>query len=412
MRLKVHFPAAFFFATYVLMISTHSQAQSLPPFQSAGIAYKGIDLTDYISELGENNSTLQIRKLGLGSASAYAQQAGTPYLSPTITYARGSMYTQAPYTGYTNPASNTLGAMVTVEGWGKRSAREAQAIADANRLNAEMVAETKSIETEAIFTYIDALRTKLLWQSYQQAIIHLERFQGSVAKQRQTEFHTTQKTLSNDLQYFSYSLINYVGKQDHALPLPLGTLNLPPRSFNIADLVEGAHEKRADIASTKAAIEAANANLEVVKASKNIDFNPGLYYTETPPYGSSGTNYGSQKSFSFLVSIPLANNLFHDSDIVGAVNNQAQQEINLQATKTKVIVEINQTYLQYQSSKERLAAANKAYQQAKMQGVQTVDTSLKLREAEAELFDARTVHAKTLILLLRLSGNFEIPSLN
>ena len=47
-----------------------------------------------------------------------------------------------------------------------------------------------------------------------------------------------------------------------------------------------------------------------------------------------------------------------------------------------------------------------------MQGVQTVDTSLKLREAEAELFDARTVHAKTLILLLRLSGNFEIPSLN
>jgi len=91
---------------------------------------------------------------------------------------------------------------------------------------------------------------------------------------------------------------------------------------------------------------------------------------------------------------------------------RAQQEINLQATKTKVIVEINQTYLQYQSAKERLAAANKAYQQAKMQGVQTVDTSLKLREAEAELFDARTVHSKTLILLLRLSGNFEIPSLN
>jgi outer membrane protein TolC len=152
--------------------------------------------------------------------------------------------------------------------------------------------------------------------------------------------------------------------------------------------------------------------LEVVKASKNIDFNPGLYYTETPPYGSSGTNYGSQKSFSFLVSIPLANNLFHDSDVVGAVNNQAQQEINLQATKTKAIVEINQTYLQYQSAKERLASANKAYQQVKAQVIQNIDLSLKLHEAEAELFDARTVHAKTLILLLRLSGNFEVPSLN
>ena len=335
-----------------------------------------------------------------------------PYLSPTITYARGSMYTQAPYTGYTNPASNTLGAMVTVEGWGKRSAREAQAIADANRLNAEMVAETKTIETEAIFTYIDALRTKLLWQSYQQAIINLDRFQASVAKQRQAEFRAAQKTLSNDLQYFSYGLINYVGKQSSALPLPLGSLNLPPRNFSISELVEGAHEKRADIASNKAAIESANANLEVVKASKNIDFNPGLYYTETPPYGSSGTNYGSQKSFSFLVSIPLANNLFHDSDVVGAVNNQAQQEINLQAIKTKAIVEINQTYLQYQTAKDRLATANKAYQQAKTQGIQNIDSSLKLREAESELFDSRTVHAKTLILLLRLSGNFEVPSLN
>ena len=412
MAFKIVFPTAFLFIACSSVVATLAYAQALPPFQATGITYKSIDLPNYISELTESNTTLQMRKLGVGSASAFAKQAGMPYLSPMITYARGSIYTQAPYTGYTNPASNTLGAMVTIEGWGKRSAREAQAIADANRLNAEMVAESKSIETEAIFTYIDALRTKLLWQSYQQAIINLNKFRERAAKQHQTEFLVAQKTLSNDFQYFSYSLVNYVGKQDGALPMPVGNLNISPRNFNISELLDVAHEKRVDIASTKAAIEAANANLEVVKTSKNIDFNPGLYYTETPPYATSGTNYGSQKSLSFLVTIPLANNLFHDADVIGAVNNQTQQEINLQAIKTKAIVEINQTYLQYQSSKDRLAIANRAYQQLKSRGAQNIGAYLKLREAEAELFDARTVHAKTLILLLRLSGNFEVPSLN
>jgi len=412
MTFRLARPLSLLFLVCILMGSIEIHAQSLPTFQSKGVAYKSIDLANYISEINEFNGTLQMRKLGLDSASAYAQQAGMPYLSPTITYARGSMYTQAPYTGYTNPSSNTLGAMVTIEGWGKRSARELQAIADANRLSAEMVVEKKSLETEAIFTYIDALRTKLLWQSYQRAIMTLDKFKEPIAKQRQVDFQSAQKTLSNDLQYFSYSLVNYVGKQDGALPLPLGSLNIAPRNFNVTELIEGAHEKRVDIASTKAAIEVANANLEVVKASKNIDINPGLYYTETPPYASSGTNYGTQKSFSFLVSIPLANNLFHDADIVGAANNQAQQEINLQATKTKAAVEINQTYLQYQSAKERLATADRAYQQAKTHSSRSIDESIRFHYVEAELFDARTVHAKTLILLLRLSGNFDIPSLN
>jgi uncharacterized membrane protein YqiK len=60
---------------------------------------------------------------------------------------------------------------VTIEGWGKRSAREAYAQAEANKQLAEMVNESRSVETQAIFNYIDALRTKLLWQSYQSRLI-------------------------------------------------------------------------------------------------------------------------------------------------------------------------------------------------------------------------------------------------
>ena len=101
-----------------------------------------------------------------------------------------------------------------------------------------------------------------------------------------------------------------------------------------------------------------------------------------------------------------------DSDVISGSNSIAEQEVNLVATKTKVITEINQTYLQYEAAKERLERANTAYSVAKIPKRVGIQSILQLREAEYELFDARTVHAKTLILLKRLSGHFDVPNLN
>jgi len=398
---------SFLFASFFV---TGVHAQSLPPFKAGNTQYRSVSLGNYLSELNEENANLKIRRLNIASADANAKDAGMPYLSPILTYARGSMYTQAPYAGYTNPASNTLGAMVTIEGWGKRSAREAQAQADAKRKLAEMITEGKAIETEAIFNYIDALRTKLLWQSYQEAIDALNQYRASGSTQA-AEFIAAQKVLANDLKYYSYGMANFVGKTGSELIMPVGTLNIEAKNFKVEDLIARAQENRADIASGQAAVESAAANLEVVKASKNIDFLPGVYYTQTPSYASSGINYGTQQAFSFLLNVPLGNGFLVNSDVTTAANSQAELEVSLMATKAKIVTEINQTYLQYQSAKERLEAATKAYNQAKM-SKNNAQGILRFRDAEYELFDARTVHAKTLILLLRLSGNFEIPSLN
>lgn len=389
---------------------TGVQAQSLPPFKVDNTQYRSVSLGNYLSELNEENANLKIRRLNIASADANAKDAGMPYLSPILTYARGSMYTQAPYAGYTNPASNTLGAMVTIEGWGKRSAREAQAQADAKRKLAEMITEGKAIETEAMFNYIDALRTKLLWQSYQEAIDALNQYRASGSTQA-AEFIAAQKVLANDLKYYSYGMANFVGKTGSELIMPVGTLNIEAKNFKVEDLIARAQENRADIASGQAAVESAAANLEVVKASKNIDFLPGVYYTQTPSYASSGINYGTQQAFSFLLNVPLGNGFLMNSDVTTAANSQAELEVSLMATKAKIVTEINQTYLQYQSAKERLEAATKAYNQAKM-SKNNIQGILRFRNAEYELFDARTVHAKTLILLERLSGNFEVPNLH
>ncbi|QWD65032.1 TolC family protein [Polynucleobacter sp. MWH-UH2A] len=335
-----------------------------------------------------------------------------PHLSPLLTYSKGSIYTQQPYIGYTNPSSNTFGATVTIEGWGKRSAREAYAKAEANRQLAEMVNESRSVETQAIFNYIDALRTKLLWQSYQGAIEQLNSIKTGDATRFKDEFISAQKVLNNDLKFFSYGLLNYLGETDKALPLPVGNLNIAPKKFNVSELVVHALEKRPDVSTNRASIESASANLELVQANRNIDFMPGVYYTETPPYTSSGIGYGSQKSFSFILTVPLGNGFVDNSDVLVASNTVTEHEINLSSTKTKILTEINQTYLQYESAQERLKNANLAFKQAISQKNGGISSILRYREAEGDLIEARAIHAKTLILLERLGGNFEVPSLN
>lgn len=391
---------------------SQSLAQPLPAYHSGNTQFRPIALSTYIGEVNLDNPTIKIKKLGSDSATSVATQAGRPYLSPILTYVRGSMYTQAPYVGYTNPSSNTYGASITVEGWGKRSARQAQAQAELNRQMAEALTESKSVETQAIFAYIDALRAKLLWQSYQASINRLKPFSSEEATRNKAEFQAAQSTLSNDLKYYSYTLVSFIGDTEKDLPLPVGTLNMPPENFNVKALVIEGLEKRADIHLGKASIDSATANLETIKASKGIDLMPGIYYTETPHYSTGGVDYGAQKSFSFLLSIPIGNGFMIDSDVISGSNTIAEQEVNLAATKTRVITEINQTYLQYEAAKERLEKANTAYNVTKNTKKLDLKSVLELREAEYELFDARTVHAKTLILLKRLSGNFDVPNLN
>ena len=393
-------------------IPTHSQSQNLPPYKTQGTNYQAITLDGYLKELNDRNTGIKVKRLNSDSAAAVAKQAGQPHLSPLLTYSKGSIYTQQPYIGYISPASNTFGATVTVEGWGKRSAREAYAQAEANKQLAEMVNETRSVETQAIFNYIDALRTKLLWQSYQGAIDRLGSINSAEAAKTKGDYVSAQKTLNNDLKFFSYGLLNYLGEPAATLPLPVGNLNVSPQTFDVTKLIEKAQDGRADLATNKASVESASANLEATQANHNIDFMPGLYYTETPPYSSSGTYYGSQKSFSFILTVPLGDKLFDNSDILSAANSVTEQQINLVATKTKIVTEINQTYLQYEAAKERLSKANTAFKQASNQKNSGVSGISKYQEAESELIEARAVHTKTLILLERLSGNFTVPNLN
>ena len=396
----------------VFLYCSTASGQSFPPYKTQDTNFRVISLSSYLTELNEKNSSIKVKKINTESALAIAKQAGTPRLSPLLTYSKGSIYTQQPYVGYTNPSSNTFGATVTIEGWGKRSAREAYAQAEANRQLAETVNESRSVETQAIFNYIDALRTKLLWQSYQGAIDQLNSIKGGESARYKDEFISTQKTLNNDLKFFSYGLLNYLGETDKTLPLPVGNLNIEPKKFNVSELVAHALEKRPDVSTNRASIESASANLELVQANRNIDFMPGVYYTETPPYTSSGIGYGSQKSFSFILTVPLGNGFVDNSDVLAASNTVTEHEINLSSTKTKILTEINQTYLQYESAQERLKNANLAFKQAISQKNSGISGILKYREAEGELIEARAIHAKTLILLERLGGNFEVPSMN
>jgi outer membrane protein TolC len=404
-------PLFVFALLHSVAINSNAYGQSLPPFKPQGESYRNLSLKDYLEELNQKNSSIKNKNLLSDSAVSVAKQAGRPNLSPILTYARGSIYTQAPYTGYTNPASNTLGATVTIEGWGKRSARESHAQAEANKTMAETAVEKRSTETQAILNYIDALRTKLLWQSAESLANDLKSNNSSEAKQKIEELTATKKTLENDLKYYSLTMLGSLGEANPPLPLPVGTLSIQPRKFEINELLANAMKSRDEVAVNQAGLELASTNLDLIKTNKSPDFLPSVFYTQTPPYASGGLIYGTQNSVSLLISMTLGNSLINNSEEIAASNAVLEQENAVNSVNSKIYVEINQTYLQYLATQERVEKAEKAYNKLKSTKNKSFKELIKFHDAESELIDAQTVCTKTMLTLQRMSGNYEIPTL-
>jgi hypothetical protein len=75
-------------------------------------------------------------------------------------------------------------------------------------------------------------------------------------------------------------------------------------------------------------------------------------------------------------------------------------------------MEINQALIQYANAKEQLSLAESAYRDT-MMGIKKGDPGsvVSERQKSVDLIDARTNHLKALIYVLRLSGDYSLPSL-
>ena len=95
-----------------------------------------------------------------------------------------------------------------------------------------------------------------------------------------------------------------------------------------------------------------------------------------------------------------------------AANTLSNAQDYLDDLKVRVAVEVNQAYMQYGYAVDKLNAAQSDYVYAqKNNSANNVDAVFNLREREGFLIDAKINHAKALVYLLKVSGQYEIPKL-
>lgn len=376
--------------------------------------YTSLSLAQYLLMVKENNAIIGNRKLGKETAAAIKQSLSLYQLRPSLSYTKGTYYQQVPYTPYTSPTSNTYGFNFNLEGWGKRAARSDYGDAEIKRSEADYRATEADIETAATLAYIDALRNRLLIDSYEATAKKISKLQQTPQAKDSAQFLNYYESAAvRDLQFTALNLLNYSGDVIMSPPLPVGKINIAPLDFNSEDLITHALASRADIELLQAAIDSANKNISMTSANRNWDILPYISYTTTPQYDSSGYTYAPQSGFSAGVMIPIpVNNYLQNSDIVQAGNQKLGLEMQLRDLKVQIRVQIKQALLQYESAKGILAQAiGDLANVTKTANQGTVKGIMDIREKEGALIDAQTNHIKSLINLWRQSGIYTVPKI-
>jgi outer membrane protein TolC len=382
--------------------------------QSQTLKYTTIPLKDYLEIVKENNALIESGKLDVQSASANKTAQSLYRFSPSVMYVRGSWYPQVPYSPYVVPQSDTYSLTFTLEGWGKRSAREQLAQSQISASNTQLETTKTTIQTSALNAYIDTLRLALIVDSYQNAINKLNNIKANPKlADSQAFLKYYQSATSKELMFSALSLRNYSGNAIQGVPYPKGTLNYPIQKLNPDELIEQAQKNRMDVIALQSAIDVADKNVTLTNKNRNIDILPYIAQTRTPQYNEAGATYTAQNSVSAGVTIPIpVNNYLQNADIVQASNQKLQYEIQLRDLKEQIWVQVLQAYLQYEAAVDALNAAQTAYDAAiKKPNPDTIQAVMDARDKEGALLDAKTNYLKALVYLWRQSGNYAVPTL-
>jgi outer membrane protein TolC len=376
--------------------------------------YKTITLEDYLQTVRQNNATIGSSELDVQTANANKVAQSLYRFAPSVSYARGSWYTEVPYAPYNSPPANTLSFNFTVEGWGKRDAREALADSQINSSKNQLELGKNNIETNALYAYIDTLRLTLMLDSYKNALNKLSKVKANPKVADSLSFLNHYKSATEkDLMYSSAGLLNFSGNSLHDLPYPKGSLNFPIQKFNIDQLVEQAHANRVDVKSMQSSMDVADKNITLVEKNRNIDIFPYVALTRTPQYYEGGVSYNSQSAVSFGVTIPIpVDNYLQNADLVQAHNNKMQYQMHLRDLKVQIRVQVLQAMLQNDSARDALTTAQAEYNKTlKSPSSDAVQSIMDLRDKEGALIDAKTNYLKSVIYVWRQSGNYGVPSL-
>jgi outer membrane protein TolC len=393
-----------------------------------------ITLQQYLEVVRQNNAVIGSAALDVQNASANKVSQSLYQLNPSVSYARGNYFNQRAYASEATPVSSTYGLSFTVEGWGKRGARENLAQAQTNASLIQLEQTKSNIELNAIFTYIDTLRLSLMIKSLQNASVKLKSLPANMKVTDAQRFLEHQiANMGEDLTFTALNLLNFSGGAIQGHPAPKGSLDFTAQDYKVEELVAKGQSQRIEVLSLESSIEVADKNMTLTKKNRNINVYPYISQTRIPQYQynsgvsytlpaigplpaqtfAGSTTYNATNTINAGITIPIPiTNYLQNADIVTAANQKLAYEMQLRDLKEQIRVQVLQASLQYRAAVRRLERAQEEHRHKVMNPNKNPALAvMDLRDSEGALLDAKTNHLKALITLWRQSGNYSVPTL-
>ena len=347
---------------------TSTTPQAAPQSQTGQDTRPHIRFDDFLHEAMRFNLDLAAQRANIAIT-----HAGVTTASQRPDWSADFGFPVVDLSGQGNPLTYSIGLEAPIEVGGKRGRRIRAAKADLNTANSDYDDAVRQLRATATGAFIDALSARAILISKQKSIGELERI-VSVNDERHRvgeigEIELVQSRVERD--QFRADLISaeadvvtadlamgqQLGKPERVaekLPVPDGTLDIPVRTFDVAELVATALERRPDVVSKQRALKAAETRIELA----NVNLIPDLTMSGAYSHLATGTGGFVQPadntlSASLSVNLPFSR-WKNRGELESARATRTQAEIQLKATQLQAETEVRSAYAQYGAAVKRL----------------------------------------------------------
>ena len=348
---------------------------------------------------------------------------------------------------YYNNENNTLqmGEGVEVElsktfTFGKRGANIALAKSEQALAEALLADYFRQLRADATVTYLEALRQQRLYQMKQRTYEHMRqlaesdslRFRlGEIREVDATQSRVEAGVLRNELAqaqselYRAFSDLRLMMGSfgTDTLFVPEGELQLPARSFVLAELLDEAMRERTDLVVASRNKEVASKALKATRRERNTDVdlsiavsrNARVHNEEAPAPPFTGLTAG--------IAIPLKFSNFNKGSVRAARFREQQAELQYQEACLTVQTEVMQAYRMYEVCSQQVEAydngllrqaaevmegKNYSYQRGEVSLLEVLDAQRTYDDVQAQYIETLFNYSVALVELERAVGLWDI----
>ncbi|RYX86357.1 TolC family protein [bacterium] len=364
-------------------------------------ASKPLSLAEALALAHQNAPTLDIAKARVEAAQARLQVARA---RPNPTLALAQPFTVTGQRGATGGFDEGVVASQIIEGPGKRSARSRSAQSERNASLFDLAGSGTSLDFAVKSAYFDAERAQSDREVALATLRDAQQFlQGTTEQEQagdvprrdvlraQTEADRATSALVQseaDLKIRLQTLASLAGITDGALPQLSDSLNFAPVQLDAVALDELAMQRRGDVQSARATLEARSADIQGAKAARRPDFFAEARVAQIVP--SAGDVKGS--SLRVGISLPLFDFGSLKQGIAVARAGEAEQRATLADVQRTARLEVV-TALQTLDAAGQVV---KSFQGGRLQRAQTLLDLARTGYAEGastllDVLDARAI---------------------